>query len=122
MVTEVARCAEETAANQDSDKYPLSLILFSNSEKIYVPNILQEIRAYKIWVLTDICQYILTNTGCFFTLGPPPQCNSLQAINTIHDGYTMYKNKWGVMVNTCKEFHILPLNKGDPSIRDFAPS
>ena len=24
------------------------------------------------------------------------------------------------MVNTCKEFHILPLNKGDPSIRDFA--
>ena len=25
------------------------------------------------------------------------------------------------MVNTCKEFHILPLNKGDPSVRDFRP-
>ena len=25
------------------------------------------------------------------------------------------------MVNTCKEFQLLPLSKGDPSIRDFAP-
>ena len=49
------------------------------------------------------------------------QCNSLQAIINIHDVYTMYKNKWGVMVNTCKEFQLLPLSKGDTSIRDFAP-
>ena len=32
------------------------------------------------------------------------------------------KNKGGVMVNTCKEFQLRPLSKGDPSIRDFAPA
>ena len=48
------------------------------------------------------------------------QCNSLQAINIIHDVYIMQKNKWGVMVNTCKEFQLLPLSKGYASIRDFA--
>ena len=49
------------------------------------------------------------------------QCNSLQAINIIHDVYIMQKNKWGVMVNTCKEFQLLPLSQGYPSVRDFAP-
>ena len=44
----------------------------------------------------------------------------MQAIDIIHDVYTMHKNKWGVMVNTCKEFHLLPLSKGYASIRDFA--
>ena len=38
----------------------------------------------------------------------------------MHDVYTMHKNKWGVMVNTCKEFQLLPLSKGYASIRDFA--
>ena len=33
MVTGVARCVEETAANQDSDKYLLSLIFFYKAEK-----------------------------------------------------------------------------------------
>ena len=51
------------------------------------------------------------------------QCNSLQAINIPDMVFIcmMYKNKWCVIVNTCKEFHILPLSKGDPSVRDFRP-
>ena len=44
-------------------------------------------------------------------LGRLGQCNSLQAINIIHDVYIMQKNKWGVMVDTCKELE--PLTKGD---------
>ena len=40
--------------------------------------------------------------SCIFNSG---QCNSLQAINIIHDVYTMYKNKWGVVVNNTCWYH-----------------
>ena len=35
----------------------------------------------------------------------------------IHDVYIMYKNKWCVMVNTCKEFETLPVSQGDVLVR-----
>ena len=48
------------------------------------------------------------------------QCNSLQAINISYiNVYMIWKYKWCVMVNTCKEFQLLRLSQGDGSVRDF---
>ena len=37
--------------------------------------------------------------------------------HTIHDVNIMYKNKWCVVVNTCKEFDTLPVSQGDVLVR-----
>ena len=37
--------------------------------------------------------------------------------HTIHVVYIMYKNKWCVVVNTCKEFETLPVSQGDVLVR-----